>query len=137
MSEDPTAPETPAVTPAEEPAPATVPAAHPAVTAPVAVPAQNHWRWAPWWHYLVVGVIGIVLGALICGGLLGIADHFDGHRGGPGRFQRFGPGPGVGRVGPGPRQFGPGGVTVRPCPVAPPPLRPVPSYSPAPAPTIS
>jgi hypothetical protein len=129
---EPTAAESPAA--AELPAAAEPPAAAAEVPAaadapPVAFPAAPagtpvNAGWAPtqpvvmiprprspWWHFLVVGLIGVVLGGLIWAGISAIADHGHGRFGdNRGQFQRFERG-GPGQNGPGrnrPGQIAPG-----------------------------
>lgn len=70
--------------------------------APAASRPPSAWRRGPWWGYLVAGLIGLIIGAAVCGGLVAVSDHVgrgDDH----GRFQRFDHG---GQQWP--RQFGPG-----------------------------
>jgi hypothetical protein len=99
--------------------------------APIASPQRVAIAHGPWWHYLVVGLIGLVLGALICGGLLGISDHF--------RHDRFGDDRGrvvrIHRMPIPPARVGPRLVPNRPTwaptpPAIPRPVPPMPQASP-------
>jgi hypothetical protein len=112
---DPPEPVTvPITAPAVAPAPAAVPAA---AAVPVTTVARVSRIKDPWWQYLAVGLVGLLLGGLICGGVLVIIDHGNGRIGDRGRAQQFGRGPGFGPgFGPrgvGPGRFGPGGVRPR------------------------
>jgi hypothetical protein len=108
MPEEPITPEPgepTAVTEPITPPPAAQPAAASPTTASTAAPVVTTvTRRGPWWEYLAVGLAGLVIGAVICGGLISFVSFVHHGRGDDhGRFQRFDH-----RGGQGPRQFGPG-----------------------------
>jgi hypothetical protein len=113
----------------DPPEPVTVPitapdAVPPAAAVPVTTVARVSRIKDPWWQYLAVGLVGLLLGGLICGGLLVIVDYGNGRIGDRSRAQQFGRGPGFGPGfgprGAGPGRFGPGGgVRPRPNPNGP------------------
>jgi hypothetical protein len=93
---------------AEQPAVA-VPTTGPPAVAPAyaAVPTRTRWvtNRAPWWHYLAVGVAGMIIGTLLTLSSVAVVSHFRNAGFGDrrGQIQRFNHRPG--RFGPG--QYGP------------------------------